>query len=56
VGETIETKIGKTYKAIIIDHVLSNIQANFWKHNTKHGIFSISWNNAIVPQTFIGKL
>jgi hypothetical protein len=32
--------------------VLSNIQDKYWKHNTKHGIFSITWNNAIVPQAF----
>ncbi len=28
-GETIEIKIGKKCKAIIIDHTLSNIQAKF---------------------------
>jgi hypothetical protein len=40
-GETIEKKIGKKCKAIIIDHALSNIQAKFWKCNTKQGIFEL---------------
>jgi hypothetical protein len=40
-GETIEIKIGKKCKAIIIDHALSNIQAKFWKCNTKQGIFEL---------------
>jgi hypothetical protein len=50
--QIIETKIRKKCKAKIIDHVLSNIQAKFWKHKTKQGIFSITWNNAILPQSF----
>jgi hypothetical protein len=54
VGETIKTNIGKKCKTIIIDRVLSNIQVKFWKCNIKHGIFSITWNNAIIPQAFIG--
>jgi hypothetical protein len=47
--QTIEIEIIKKYKVKIIDHVLSNIQVKFWKHKTKQGIFSITWNNAIVP-------
>jgi hypothetical protein len=50
--QIIETKIGKKCKVKIIDHVLSNIQAKFWKRKTKQGIFSINWNNAIVSQSF----
>jgi len=54
VGEKIEIEIGKKCKAIIIHYMLSNIQVKFWKRNTKQGDFSLSWNNAIVPQEFIG--
>jgi len=50
--QTIETKIRKKSKVKIIDRVLSNIQAKFWKRKTKQGIFSITWNNVIVPQSF----
>ncbi len=53
-GETIEIEIGKKCKVTIIDRVLSNIRAKFWKRNTTPGIFSITWNNAIVPQAVIG--
>jgi len=54
VGEMIEINIGKKCKAIIIDCVPSSIQVKFWKCNTKHGIFSIYWNNAIVPKHSLG--
>lgn len=38
-GETIETNIGKKCKAVNIDYVFSNIQANFGSITLNRGFF-----------------